>query len=315
MQKNLLLVFVAIAMLLLFSGCTVPGMNGKIGFIPEDGKNLAQANHAPAQTNAAGSVSGNSTAPAADKNLGENTTGLGATTQNSGLELKEWKAPDGSITLQVPTGWPAAEKKVDNCTVSWSVTDPTSTKSAYMDNQIMVFKSEDAKGIYTAYGMQGIDNVPVSAYLLPEQAVSQIVAPLGGSSNVQILETDSAMSAQLSAAFCIQGLAACNSLVFDATYDNNGKAMKGKYFATTFDLGDGMTWWINQWGYTSPASEWEESKALLEQIFTSVKYTDAWSEDCQENAAATTGVINEVIKERQAASQDSAEQWDQYIRN
>src|SRR3989344_1608709 len=305
MRKNLLLVFAATAILVLFSGCTVPGMNGKIGFIPDGGKNQAGPDNAI--------VPGNSTGPVADENAGENSAGIGAAGAEVGLELKERKAPDGSITLQVPVGWAAAEKKVDNCTVSWSVNDPTSAKYAYMDNQIMVLKSEEAREMYKAYGLQGIDNVPVSGYLQPEQAVSQIVAPLAGSSNVQIVETDSTMAGQLSAAFCMQGLAECNALVFDATYDNKGTAMKGKYFALTFDLGEGTTWWIHIWGYTSPASEWEEAKGLLEKIFTSVKYSEDWSSKCQENAASTTVIINEVIKSRQAASQNAAEQWDEYV--
>ena len=307
MYKNIFSFLVTIAILLALSGCTSPGINEKIGSVPESDNNETEVGSE--------NISASGTGTIAEQGAGKMPAGDDGIGAEAGLKLKEWKAPDGSITLQVPEGWNAAEKRIDNCTVNWNVEDPTSAKSAYMNNQIMVLKSEQAREMYKAYGLQGIDNVPVSDYLLPEQAVSRIVAPLGGSSNVQIVERDNELTQQVYNAYCITGLAACNALVFDATYDNNGRAMKGKYFAVTLDLGEGTTWWINLWGYTSPVGEWEESGGLLEKVFTSVMYTEEWQSKCRKNAESTIGVINEVIKNRQAASQDSAEQWSQYIRN
>jgi|GEM_PF-2823286 len=294
MKPDILLL--GLAAILLFSGCVSSGNEGNTGLVPENHESQ------PAENNAGGQ----------DENTGIGN-GAGGTAAEAALELQEWKAPDGSITLQVPAGWIAAEKKVDNCTVNWSVEDPTATKSAYMTNQAMVFKSEEAREMYRLYGLQGIDNVPVSGYLNAEEAVSQVIAPLTGSSNVKIVERDDGMSAIFSQALCIAGLAACDALVFDATYDNKGTAMKGKYFVQTFDLGEGTTWWINIWGYTSPAAEWENSRLLLEKIFTSVKYTDDWAAKCGENTETTAGIIKEVIKKRQEAAENTAEQWDQYV--
>ena len=294
MKPDILLL--GLAAILLFSGCISSGNEGNTGLVPENHENQ------PAENNAGGQ----------DENTGIGN-GAGGTAAGAGLELQEWKAPDGSITLQVPAEWNANEKKADNCTVNWSIEDPTATKSAYMTNQVMVFKSEEAREMYRLYGLQGIDNVPVSDYLNAEEAVSQVIAPLTGSSNVKIVERDDGMSAIFSQALCIAGLAACDALVFDATYDNKGTAMKGKYFVQTFDLGEGTTWWVNIWGYTSPAAEWENSRLLLEKIFTSVKYTDDWAAKCGENTETTAGIIKEVIKKRQEAAENSAEQWDQYV--
>ncbi|MDD5148428.1 MAG: hypothetical protein PHH08_03100 [Candidatus ainarchaeum sp.] len=294
-MKAKILPCILIVILIVLGGCTAPAGNNQ-----ENNSTQPQANDTkPAANNADNS------------GLGEKTdSGL-----ESGIELKEWAAQDNSITLQIPAGWNASEKQADKCTVNWSAENPEATKSVYMNNQVLVFKSEDAKEIYKAYGLAGADSVPVAAYMIPEEAVSKIIAPLGGSSNVAIAETDYEMSSYFSQAVCIQGLAACNALVFDATYINRGIAMKGKYFVQTLDLGDGSTWWINIWGYTSPAAEWEKSKALLEQIFTSVKYTDSWKAKCEQNSESAASVINEVIKKRLESSENNAEQWDAQIRN
>lgn len=293
MKKTFFPVLVALFAAFIISGCVTPETNAPL---PEN-QNLADTN-APL---APGPDNNNNTNPSPETGLGSN--------EETGMQLSDWNASDNSITLKTPAGWTATEKQVDNCTVNWSVSDSTATKTAYMNNQILVFKSEDAREIYRTYGMQGVDQFPVSGYLVPEEAVSKIVAPLGGSSNVQITEMDTELSGQFSQAVCISGLAGCNALVFDATYENNGNSMKGKYFVQTIDLGDGYTWWINIWGYTSKASEWEESKELLETIFTSVQYTSDWSAKCQQNTNTTSSVIQEVIKKRQESMDNTVQQW------
>lgn len=253
--------------------------------------------------------------PGPDYTILNTTNGAGAGAgeiENS--TFSEWKAPDNSITLQLPKGWQASEKQVDNCTVNWAALNPTGTSSAYMNNQIMAFKTEDAKQMYKAYGLTGIDSVPVSAYLGAEKATQQIIAPLTGASNVHITYQDAATSQQFSQAGCISGLAACDAKMFEAAYQRNNVLMRGKYFVQTYDFGEGTTWWINIWGYTSPAAEWGNSSATLEKIFTSVKYTDEWTARCTSKGADANGIIKEVIENRQAASDKAAEGWDKYIR-
>ncbi|MFH1256214.1 MAG: hypothetical protein V1494_02880 [Candidatus Diapherotrites archaeon] len=242
-----------------------------------------------------------------------NNSNAQAPGEETGLEFSEWKAQDNSITLQVPAGWAAEEKQVDNCTVNWSVGDSSGKSSAYMANQIMVLKSEDARQMYKLYGLAGIDDVPVSAFLAAEAASARIVAPLSGSSNLQVVGVDAELTPVFAQSVCIQGLAACDAKVFEATYENNATQMRGKYFVQTFDLGDGTTWWINVWGYTSPASQWEESKAVLEKIFTSVKYTDDWATKCKNNTDPASNVINEVIRKRQESAEKTAEEWTNQI--
>ncbi|MFA6530088.1 MAG: hypothetical protein WCT31_00015 [Candidatus Micrarchaeia archaeon] len=242
-----------------------------------------------------------------------NITGIGGTEQ-TGLTFSEWIAPDNSMTLQLPDGWQASEKQVDTCTVSWSVLDPAGTSSAYMDNEIMVLKSENARQIYKAYGMAGIDNVPVAGYLEAEEAVQQIIAPLTDASEVHVTYIDAELSRQFSQTVCIVGFAACNAQVFEAAYQRNGILMRGKYLVQTYDFGEGTTWWINIWGYTSPAADWNTSEQTLEKIFASAKYTDAWAATCQKNSNAAKTTIDEVVKSRQDASDKAAEAWDAYIR-
>lgn len=231
-----------------------------------------------------------------------------------GSASSEWKAPDGSITLQVPKGWAASERLTDNCTVSWEVRDAAGTSSAFMNNQVIVFKSENARQMYKAYGMAGIGNAPVGGYLGAEQALSQIIAPLSGSSNVKVLSRDAALSAQFSQAACIPGLAACDARVFEAAFNYKGVLMRGYYLVQAYDFGDGTTWWINLWGYEAQASDWEKSAGTLERIFTSVKATDKWAARCGASSGGAEGVINEVIRSRQASSEKSAEEWGKYIR-
>jgi hypothetical protein len=228
------------------------------------------------------------------------------------------------MTVQVPEGWKATEAQVDTCTVSWEVVDPEGTASAYMSNQILVLKSEDARKTYKAYGFTGaaVDNAPVSGYLNAEQAVQQIVAPMTGASNVQVTYTDAEASTQVSQVLCLPGMAACDAKVFEAAYQRNGVLMRGKYMVQAFDFGDGMSWWINIWGYTSPAADWESKEPVLEKVFNSAKYTDAWAKKCGQASGASSGggagteqdVIGEVLKNRQDAQDRAAEAWDAYIR-
>ncbi len=230
------------------------------------------------------------------------------------MSFSEWKAPDGSITLQVPEGWKASERRVDNCTVSWAVQNPERTSSAFMNNQIMVFKSESARQMYKAYGMAGIDSVPVSGYLGAKQALSQVIAPLSGSSNVRVLGSDAALSSQFSQAACIPGLAACDAQAFEAAFDYKGTLMRGYYLVQTYDFGEGTTWWINLWGYEAPAADWEKTVGTAEKAFTSVKVTEEWAARCGGRPGRVEGVISEVVKSRQAAAEKSAEEWGKYIR-
>jgi hypothetical protein len=239
--------------------------------------------------------------------------GVGAAEETGGLQFKLWNASDGSITIQVPVGWTATEKQVDTCTVNWVVTSLDGMSEAFMNNQILVFKTEDARQMYKQYGLAGIDSAPVSGFLGAEQAVAQIVAPLSGSSNVQVVGRDAALTQQFSQAVCAGGLAACDAQAFRATFSYNGVQMRGEYLAQSFDLGDGSTWWINLWGYASPAAEWDTSSIALEKIFTSVQYTSSWAEKCRKNTNEASSVINDVIKARQQASDRAAEQWDEQI--
>lgn len=241
-------------------------------------------------------------------------SGLGTGGPIEGPQFAEWKAPDGSITLQVPAGWKASERQVDTCTVNWAVNDAAGTSSAYMTNEVLVFKSEDGRKLYKAYGLTGVDGAPVSAYLTVEQAVPQIVAPLSGATDVQIFYTYAAETQQFSQAVCSLGFAACDAQVFEAAYHNNGTLMRGTYMVQTYDFGDGATWWINVWGYTAPASKWDGLKATLEKTFASARYTDAWASKCTSGNVQPADVIGQVIKDRQAASDRAAQAWDEYIR-
>jgi hypothetical protein len=277
MGKNL--IFAVSVILVMLAGCTIP------------------LNHA----------AGNA-APDADTSQ----TSQPPSSQAS-LNFSEWAAPDGSITLLVPQGWQATEWQVDTCTVSWNVLDPTGTNSAYMDNEIMVLKSEDARQMYEAYGMVGIENAPISGYLGAQEAVYQIIAPLTGASNVQITYEDANLSRQFSQALGTTGLAACDARVFEAAYYRGGILMRGRYFVQTYDFGEGTAWWINIWGYTSPAADWNVSSPVLEEIFTSAKPTASWMNRCRNNAGGIESTIDSVIQNRQEASDAAAEAWDSYI--
>ncbi len=251
--------------------------------------------------------------PAASASPAASVAGSAGEGAEAGLQFKEWSAPDGSITLQVPDGWTATERQVGNCTANWAVTAPSGTSEAFMNNQMLVFKSEDARGIYKAYGLAGADAAPVSAYLAADQAVAQVVAPLSGSSGFQVAGTDAELAQLLSQATCIPGLAACDAQAFDATYIYKGMPMKGVYLAASFDLGDGSTWWINLWGYSSPAAEWDASRPVLEKIFTSAQYTESWKQKCGGESADVAGIVKEVIDARRIASENAARQWDEHI--
>ncbi|MCL6089150.1 MAG: hypothetical protein M1530_03230, partial [Candidatus Marsarchaeota archaeon] len=235
---------------LLLAGCAGNAMTPKAGEISAPAWPGANAS-------AAAGMSGNGTGAGANAG-GAAGSGAGAggnAAANASLPFNEWSAPDGSITLQVPQGWTASERAISNCTVNWGVVNPAGTSSAYMINQLMVLKSEEARQMYKQYGLSGIDQAPVSGYLPAEQAVAQVVAPLDGSSDVQITARDAALTAQFSQAVCTVGLAACDAQVFEATYNYKGTAMRGRYFAQAYDFGEGTTWWINIWGYTAPQAE------------------------------------------------------------
>jgi hypothetical protein len=258
-------------------------------------------------SNSAVQSSGTAAATAAGAENGAGAAGAG------NLQFESWTAPDGSITLQKPVGWTATERKVDTCTVSWAVTKPNGNMEAFMTNQILVFKSEEARQMYKQYGLTGIDAAPVSGFLGAEQAVSQILIPLSGASGFQILDRDSVTAQQFSQYVCIAGLAACDVQVFGASYSYQGTQMKGEYFVQTLDMGDGTTWWINFWGYSAPAGEWMGAKPVLEKIFSSVAYTESWASKCGNTAGEASDVINEVVKSRQQASEAAAEEWDKQI--
>ncbi|MFH1391691.1 MAG: hypothetical protein ABIH20_05250 [Candidatus Diapherotrites archaeon] len=305
-MKNQIFIVCLVLSVVLFSGCTQQPVEGT-----QDIGQQANTNSLDSTTEADSKeevgVGGNTPI--------KNNADAQESSEETGLKFSEWKASDNSITLQVPEGWTAIEKQVDNCTVDWSVSDVGKKNSAYMTNQIMVLKSEEARQMYKLYGLTGIDNAPVFAYMNAELASSQIVAPLSGSSNLQVVETDAEITMLFSQAVCIQGLAACDAEVFEATYKNNGLQMKGKYFVQTFDLGEGTTWWINVWGYTSPANQWEESKAVLEEIFTSVKYTEDWAAKCKSNTDTTSSIISEIVRKRQESAEKTTTEWDNYIRS
>ncbi len=302
---------ILIAASLLLAGCAGNAITPKAGEISAPAWPGANAS-------AAAGIGGNGAGAGANAG-GAAGTGAGAgnaaaaNASADALQFKEWSAPDGSITLQVPQGWTASERAISNCTVNWGVIDPSGTASAYMMNQLMVLKSEEARQMYKQYGLSGIDQYPISTYLPAEQAVAQVVAPLDGSSNVQIAARNAALSAQFSQAVCTPGLAACDAQVFEATYDYKGTAMRGTYFAQAYDFGEGTTWWINIWGYTSPAAEWDKSKDTLERVFSSVKYTDAWAARCRQGTAQVDTVVGDVIRKRQAAGDRAAQGWDEYI--
>ncbi|HQT44851.1 MAG TPA: hypothetical protein PLO51_02650 [Candidatus Micrarchaeota archaeon] len=289
------LVILAIAAILLFS---IFGCAGQQAYNQQNEGAGAQNQTLPAN----GTLQGNSNAGAG-----------GVAGGDAGLAFNEWKAPDGSITLKVPAGWQASEVRVDNCTVNWAVLDPSGTKSAYMDNEIMVFKSENAKQMYEAYGLAGAGNAPISGYLGAQGAVQKIIAPLTGASNVHVTYIDLATGSTLSRALCSGLLAACDAQAFEAAYQRNGTLMRGEYMALAYDFGDGTTWWINIWGYTSPAAEWDSSSPALEKIFASAKYTDEWVARCGAGAANASSVINDVIISRQASADKAAQAWDNYM--
>ena len=231
----------------------------------------------------------------------------------AGPAFNEWAAPDGTITLQAPEGWAASERQVDNCTVSWSVKSPDGSSDAFMNNQIMVFKSENARTMYKSYGMAGTDAVPVNGYLGSEQAMQDVIAKLSGASNVKVLSTDATLSSQFSQAVCPAGLAACDAKVFEAAFDYMGTPMRGYYLVQTYDFGDGATWWINVWGYEAPGAGWAASAGTLERIFTSVKATDEWAKSCGASQDNSVQIIQDVTASRQAAEDNAAAEWDKYI--
>ncbi|VVC00953.1 Uncharacterised protein [uncultured archaeon] len=301
------LVILAVVAILMFSiiGCVGP----QNGAQPQGPGPARTALNTTDRAQAGGIGSAN-----AGAGTGESAGAGAATGAATAPQFSEWKAPDGSITLQVPQGWQVSEKQIDNCTVNWAVTNPAGTSSVYMNNQVMAFKSEDAKQIYKAYGLAGTESVPVSGYLGAEEAVKQIIAPLTGASDVSVTYRDDGMSKQFSQGMCIAGLAACDGQVFEAVYKRNGVLMRGKYMVLTFDMGDGSTWWTNIWGYTSPAADWNNTAPLLESVFASAKYTDAWTARCSYKGADPGVIINDVIKNNQAASERAAAGWDNYIR-
>ena len=145
--------------------------------------------------------------------------------------------------------------------------------------------------------------------------MQQIVAPLTGASGVRITYTDESASELFSKAMCANGLAACDAEVFEAAYQRSGILMRGKYFVHTFDLGDGGTWWIGIWGYTSPAVEWNQTGPILEKIFTSIQYTEAWKTRCKAGAADPGAIARNVISNRQEAEDRAAAGWDEYIKS
>ena len=312
-----------IAASLLLAGCagnTITPKAGEISAPAWPGANASAAAGMAGNGTAAGAGgnagagAGNGTGANAGGAAGSGAGAGGNAAANASLQFNEWSAPDGSITLQVPQGWTASERAVSNCTVNWGVVNPAGTSSAYMMNQLMVLKSEEARQMYKQYGLTGIDQYPVSGYLPAEQAVAQVVAPLDGSSGVQVVARDADSSRQFSQAACAAGLAACDAQVFEATYNYKGTAMRGRYFAQTFDFGEGTTWWINIWGYTAPQAEWDKSKDTLERVFSSVKYTDAWAARCRQGAAQVDTVVGDVIRKRQEAADKAAAEWDAYIR-
>jgi len=248
--------------------------------------------------------------PAQTQNNNPNAGTGGATAE---LQFSEWKAPDGSLTLQLPQGWSASERQVDTCTVSWAARDSAGTGTAFMNNQVMVLKSESARQLYKSYGLTGIDSSPVAAYLQPEQALSQVVAPLSGATGVQVTSRDAALGQQLSSALCMPGLAACNMSAFDATFDYTGVRMHGRYFVQAYDFGEGAAWWINLWGYEAPEAAWEKTSSIAGKIFASANYTSEWASKCK-TATGASGVIEDIVKSRQDSSEKSAAEWDKYIR-
>ncbi len=141
-----------------------------------------------------------------------------------------------------------------------------------------------------------------------------------GASNVQVTYVDAEASTQVSQALCIAGMAACDAKVFEAAYYRQGVLMRGKYMVQAFDFGDGLSWWINIWGYTSPAADWESKEPVLETVFNSAKYTDAWGTKCGQASSSGAGanaegdVIDAVLKNRQDAQDRAAAAWDAYIR-
>ena len=331
-MKRLLLL--AAAAVLLFSGCiqqpaassiTCPNHYMKIAnecCLDANGNGICDRDEAANSSAGAGATGG--AGPVAGAGTGATGSGGagagvatgptgGANAGAGGLSFSEWKAPDGSITLQVPQGWTAVEKQVDKCTVNWVVRNPAGTSSAFMNNQIMVLKSEDARQMYKSYGLAGIDSAPLSAYLGAEQALSQVVAPLSGSSDVQIVYRDVQSSSVYSQGVCIAGLAACDAQVVEVAYTHAGVQMRGMYMVQSFDFGEGTTWWISIWGYEAPAAEWDSTNAVLQKTFASVSYTPDWASKCG-IAAGAADVIHTVITDRQNASDQSAQAWDQYIR-
>jgi len=249
-------------------------------------------------------------------NTAANAGGAGAQTSAGGdaaLQFGEWTAPDGSITLLVPEGWKASEGQIDSCTVNWAALDSAESSKAFMNNQIMVLKSEDARQMYQSYGLAGVESSPVAGYLQPEQALSQVAAPLSGATNVQVASRDAALGEQLANALCMAGFSACNASAFDATFDYNGVKMHGRYFMQTYDFGEGTTWWINLWGYEAPEADWARASPIAGKILASAAYTDAWVSKCGKSSGAA-GVVDEVVKSRQAASDKAVEAWDKYIR-
>ncbi len=298
-----LLLFVAVAALL-FSGCvqqsSCPAKYMKIGTdccLDANSNGICDRDEGANATSAGAAGGAGQTGGA----------GSGTDIVVNGLSFSQWTAPDNSITLQVPQGWTAIEKQVDKCTVNWAVRNPAGTSSAFMNNQIMVFKSESARQMYKSYGLPGTDSAPVSGYLGAEQALSSVVAPLSGSTNVQITGRDTQSSAIFSRGVCISGLAACDAQVLDLTYTSGAVPMRAMYLVQSIDLGDGTTWWISIWGYEAPAAEWDSTNAVLQKTFSSVNYTSDWASKCG-SVAGAADVIHEVVIERQKAADRAAQQ-------
>ncbi len=314
---RLVLLVAATILMLLAMGCihtpSSPSLEKNVSQAPpaqQSGRGEASSAPLPPAWTRNESAGGGANPGASDSAGAAESTGAN---HEADLTFSEWRAPDKSITLQVPRGWQAVERQVDNCTVNWAVLDGAGTRSAYMSNEMLVFKSGDARQIYKAYGLGGTDSAPVSGYLGAEAATQQIIAPLSGASDLQITYRDEASSLLFSQAMCAKGLAACDAQVFEAAYMRNGTLMRGEYMVYTLDLGDGGTWWASIWGYTSPVAQWNASSGTLERIFASVKYTDEWSARCRAGPANASAIIGEVVRNRQASTEKTARAWDSYI--
>ena len=189
--------------------------------------------------------------------------------ESANLEFEEYTSPDGYVSLQIPKGWNANVKNLDDIEYCVTVSKPGNTNIKFVYwTTLTSYESQDAIDMLLAYG--GNDKAPIS----PEATTSSFFANSGKFFGYSDFEEIANLGSNGYGGDVLQGKAKAK----------DGTVLEGIFTSTVLDMGTNYVLGVNVMFdldegialMTAPDGEFTNWQPVLSQIFNSIEFSKAF---------------------------------------